>query len=292
MQITISIVDTLFKQKGREQEAQYACKILEAIFAHAHGAVDGLVAPALALCMHKLENSKELLLKLQILDVVGVICHYNPALFLQSLPNPEAVKSLLNFWLSHLEAMDDAPKHQKKSLLGLASLCLVPLEQMPPVLANGFPAVLQQQLGVLRNILESKDKKENKNNDDDESSEEEYDVFNGPEIEHFEELNDDQDVVDRDIGATFGDSLISLVNDEALDDPESFASPLDKIDVFVFVAHCYTHIAQRNQSFWQQFGASLPPVLGQTLQLSMAEAEQRFKKQQDEQQQKQQEQQR
>jgi hypothetical protein len=283
--MTLSIPEKLFSMQNMNVEGQYACKLLEGILAHSHGKIDAVVPDIIKMTVVKLFNTQSLALKLLLLDVVAVSCHYNTMMFLQTVNSmgTDAVGNLINFWLSHLPEMKKSKKHQKMAVVGLASLCQLPLTQMPQVLAQGFHAVLEQMLNVLGNVFAEQNAAQERKakraaetgnpdyNEEDDNSD--YDDFEDGVVD-FEALADDQDGDFADASFAAFQNEIEGLGEEIVDE-ENFSSPLDDIDAFICTANAFYQVSTLNAEFWQQFQASLRPELVQVLGLTMQEGQAR-----------------
>ncbi len=276
----LSIPEFLLMKKGQETESMYATKILEALLAHCRGRIDALVPNILKIVLTKLNISKSINLKLMLLDVVGLAAHYNPLLFLHSVEALGATQNTINIWLSHLPEMKLSAKHKKCALLGLSSMCLVPLSQMPSMLAQGFGAVLEQMLRMYSLIFEQQqqrqeNKKEAEESDDDDESD-------GDQVEQFEDLGEDGDHdFNEDEMKQFTDDIEAFDADgEQEVDEEMYESPLDDVDIFISGAQGFLALSNAHSQFWATFRNSLQnnEELSTTLQLVMQQAEERSKK--------------
>lgn len=185
-------------------------------------------------------------LKMGLLDNIGIACHYNPLLFCQILTAQpaEAVNRLFNIWLSYVKAMKNDFDVSKNAVLGLSSLCLIPIATLPEQWRSAMPGVL----GVLLNALtemskllaESGDQEQEEDEDEDQALF--HDIHEDADVYHPED-GGDADSEDIDDAADGGDedAPLDFLDDmeEAMlgtNDVDKFVSPLDDIDPFVFFA--------------------------------------------------------
>lgn len=274
LQLVLSMVTKAYADDNLKTEAKHTNKIMEAILAHCRGRVDHVIPGIVELCGNKLFVEEDLQFKLLICDVLGGAAYYNPSLFIQIIANfgPDFETKLFNYWLSHLDAMTGASKakHMKMSTLGLASLALLPLQQLPALLQNAFPELLVQVVKLLGNLKQSDDAES-----DEDEGEDYSDYEDDGEVLDVDEDEDNEAELENaaDFTRSIQENLQSLLDGDV--DAEMYSSPLDDVDPFVFFAQCLEAMAGANGQFYQNWNNGLPGEVKECLAMIMSEATQR-----------------
>jgi len=233
------------------------------------------VIPAIIqLVSNKLFTEKDLQFKFLICDVLGGAAYYNPRLFLSIVAGmgPEFEKNLFNHWLSHLEPMKGYPKHQKMSSLGLSSLSLVDLSATRDLQA-AFPQVLDQLLQLLQNL--HADTGDEGDDEDEEESDEDEGILDVDE----EQDNEDEMENVAEYTKSIQDNLANILEGNV--DAETFESPLDTVDPFVFFAQCLEQLSHQSGPVYQQWIRTLSPDNSATLSDLMNVAKEKKQKQEE-----------
>jgi hypothetical protein len=275
LELVLSMVTKVYSDNNMKTEAKHTNKLMETILAHCRGKVDHVIPAIIQLVSNKLFTEKDLQFKFLICDVLGGAAYYNPRLFLSIVAGmgPEFEKNLFNHWLSHLEHMKGCPKHQKMSALGLSSLALVDLSATRDLQA-AFPQVLEQLLLMLAN-LHAETGDEGDDIDEEESEEDEG-------ILDVDEEQDNEDEMENaaEYTKSIQDNLANILEGNV--DAETFESPLDDIDPFVFFAQCLQQLSLQSSSIYQQWVQTLSPEKSATLTELMNVAKEKKERQEEE----------
>lgn len=264
----LTICKSLIEDKEREDEdAKYAAKILETLLAHSKGKIDQYLPQIVQLVGCQLLEAKNLQLKLLFCDVLAGAAFYNPALFLETVKQggPDFEQKMFNYWLSHLPEMKKVQKHMKMSVLGLASLTMIPQSMLPAQLAKAFPTILNQIAVVLKELKVLADKEEK---DEDDSEEEVEEVLN---------LNDEDDVNDdalRERHEKLQEQLTTFLGPYDVEE-EIYTSPLDEVDPFVFFAHNLQIFSDQEPQVYQSWASAMDQGMKDEMNVLVAEAEKR-----------------
>jgi hypothetical protein len=292
LKLLLEMVNTIFQDKHMENECQHATFILEAILAHHRGKVDHIIEFTLQIATQKLFQTKNKDLGFVLIDVIGAACYYNPHLFISILSKDiPTLENTFNHWLSYVENSSKNERTLKFAVLGLSSLCQVPVKNLPETVVKGFPAIMELVIKALCHITEMQDASDDEEDEDDEDEDAEF----------FNDIGEDQDVPDeyevdaeaegandamtsaassktskpskiaytkqdadeellldklQGMSQEFKDQLIGMSDTNDLDD---FTSPLDDVDEFAYFGQCLTHLQQQETSLFNFWFNGLSP---------------------------------
>ena len=146
-----------------EVHCQLAVKLMESALAQHAGRVDHLyplyfrmlTQPLLALAALK-KNKKYQRLILALLDGVGALCYYSPALFLARCEEAGVTRTLFNVWLTYVDndAICSAFHHIRVACIALSKLSTLPFTQLPAVLVSAMPELLTLLVKRLRSAID------------------------------------------------------------------------------------------------------------------------------------------
>jgi hypothetical protein len=273
LELVLSMVQKVYTDDNMKTEAKHTNKLMETILAHCRGKVDHIIPAIIQLVSNKLFFEKDLQFKFLICDVLGGAAYYNPRLFLSVVVGmgPEFEKNLFNHWLSHLEHMKGYAKHQKMSSLGLSSLALVDLSTTRDLQA-AFPQVLEQLVLLLTSLHEDT------GDEGDEEEEEESDDEGILDVDEEQDNEDDMENV-AEYTKNVQDNLANILEGNV--DAETYESPLDDVDPFVFFAQCLQQLSQQS-GMYQQWVQTLSPEKSTKLSDLMNVAKERREKESEE----------
>jgi hypothetical protein len=195
----------------------------------------------------------------------------------------EFTQQLFNRWLSHLPAMQKSITHEKMAVLGLSSLCMTPLGAAPRPLQVAFADILAELIKVLASLKHDEDqeaaREAAKKSADDEAAEEDR-ADNA-----LKDLGEDEDAEEEkynieEYARKIQKAVLGQAENEM--DNDTFESPVDDVDPFIFFAQCLQVLREREKAFYDHWAASLSPELAGAVQSHVAEASERQKAVQEE----------
>jgi hypothetical protein len=262
LQVVLSMVTKSFSDENLVFQAKHCTQLMESILAHCKGRIDQVIPGVVTIVGEKLfelgGTGKELQLVLHLCDVLGAAAYYNPQLLISIVQQkgPEFEKKLFNYWLSHLEPMNEeaAAQHQKMAVIGLGSVMRVPRAQLPQLLLNAMPEVLVLVVKVLKSLKDNE-------GEEDEGEDEEEGGYDSQEEEEILDLNEDADNEDGDYKQIqaytekIQDNLADILEGDVGE--ADYETPLDSVDPFMYFAECTQQMAA-NDGFYQQWYEALP----------------------------------
>jgi hypothetical protein len=195
----MSMCHKILSDDYMEVEAQYAAKVAETLLSACRGQLDAYYSPLFRMICGKMVKCESLPLKFLLLNALASAAYYNPEMFLAECQATNSTADLINFWMSHCEKMTGAFQ-RKAAVLGLGSLCLVPMARQPPVLAGGMDKVLSMILTLLEEVEEDSEEGDDEDDavdgfEEDEDEDDDDDDDRDPR-EDFNEVDEDEDAVD------------------------------------------------------------------------------------------------
>jgi hypothetical protein len=262
LQVVLSMVTKSFSDENLVFQAKHCTQLMESILAHCKGRIDQVIPGVVTIVGEKLfelgGTGKELQLVLHLCDVLGAAAYYNPQLLVSIVQQkgPEFEKKLFNYWLSHLEPMNEeaAAQHQKMAVIGLGSVMRVPRAQLPQLLLNAMPEVLVLVVKVLKSLKDNE-------GEEDEGEDGEEGGYDSQEEEEILDLNEDVDNEDGDYKQIqaytekIQDNLAEILEGDVGE--ADYETPLDSVDPFMYFAECTQQMAA-NDGFYQQWYEALP----------------------------------
>jgi hypothetical protein len=289
---TMSMCQKIFNTEGMEVETQYASKIVETLFAACIGRIDSYYSGLFRMLVGRLLKSNSNSLNFLLLNGVATAAHYNPQLFLAECVATNSTVALFNVWMSHCLELKTCVLYFSDSLafvspftsysclllssnfqrriavLGLGSLCKIPIAQQPPELASEFHKVLL----MMMQLLEQKEEQSESGDDDEDIDDEEFDDIDdedfgddddedGDPRHRFNEVDEDEDVVvegDAEYLKMLSEKMKNGFGDFSSDiDDSDFESPLDNVNHYIFWAMAMQTFSQQNPQAIAAWTASL-----------------------------------
>jgi importin-7 len=269
LQMLVQACIRLLSEEQMLIEGQYACKLLETILYHSKGKVNPAIEPITKAVVQRLLNpntSRDVHLVFCNLDVLAALCYYNPHMFLGLIHKANVIDKVFAEWISRLGEMQSY-KHHRMAVLGLSSLCQIPVNELPPSLKQGFPAVLNNVLEVmgvlcvpngneelhddakqasLRTVALANDAAEHDSDADDAD----VDVAYDEDVQAFHDLDENDDFDEMALTDGVQQAIDEMYQYDYHEvDEANFTSPIDDVDEVLYFSDAMRALNGHSHSF-------------------------------------------
>ncbi|TIB90206.1 ARM repeat-containing protein [Wallemia mellicola] len=241
-----------------ETDRVVASQLIESVLLHLPGQVDDALPLIIGTAMKKLDpkDTHTKALRLHLLETVINALNYNPVISLGILEEANATTTFFNTWMSNIGLFTRV--HDKKLVVvGICSLMQLSVDQTPPSVQSGWPALFGGLLDIIEQLpqaIAERDELKERAGEYPEEDEEDLDFA----TEDIDGADDEGDIVDEEneylevLAAEAqrmaaeqqqqGKGMGTDIDDDFDDDDEleeelTFESPLDNFDVFVRFKH-------------------------------------------------------
>ncbi|EOQ99370.1 hypothetical protein E3P89_02255 [Wallemia ichthyophaga] len=246
-----------------EQDRLVASQLIESVLLHLPGQVDDALPLIIGTAMKQLDPkiTRTKSLRLHLLETIINSIIYNPVITLSILEQAGATATFFTTWMSNINLFSRV--HDKKLVVvGVCSLMQLTVEQTPPSVQSGWPALFAALLDIVEQLpqaINERDELKERAGEFQDDEEEDFDFA----ADDVDGGDDEGDIVDEDneylevlaaeaqrlageqqqkgkgMGAELGEDDYDD-DDEDLEEELTFESPLDSIDVFVRFKHRLT----------------------------------------------------
>ena len=252
------VAKTLGEDRSSELECRKSLSLLMSVLLHCKGHIDAYLPLINDITLAKLGQqvkSENPLTRIVCFQVLGSALWYNPLLELQELEKRAVTQEVFSQWIQDSEKMEKwLPR--KLSVLGLASVMLLPTSSLPHTISSSLPQLLAAAVQITERMREDAEGHDEEGEGEDCHIEEDVEEDDECEDEGFGE---DEDVTD-DAHVAYVQALSKLNrggNDISKflvgedwdqdddDDDEDYTSPIDEVDQLLFLSDALKVAFQR-----------------------------------------------
>lgn len=239
-----------------------------------HGKVDGYISTINEIILGKLGqvvNSDVPLTRISIYQVLGSALYYNPQLELAELEKREVTQQVFQKWMEDAATKDMSDRWlpRKLSILGLASVLVIPAASLPAPIQTSLPSLIDF---MIRTTISLKQEAEAGQPE----AQEENNLIEAAEKEEVGDVDagfgEDEDVTNE-VDESYRKALQGVTSwddemakfllggdwDDSEDIDEDFTSPLDRVDELLFLNDTLKGAFSREPEAYQQVQAAMSP---------------------------------
>lgn len=250
---TVKYIDLVFsmvkktnsENRAIDSERRKALSLYMTILHNCHGLIDNYI-PAINEeilgCLRQSTDEKEHLTRIAMFQVIGSALHYNPKLELEELEKRGVTEDVFTLWIKDSDQMESWLS-RKITVLGFASIMLLPASSLPPKIASGISHIIACSTRLME-LMET----ESQIADPEEDIGEVRNVQNDDEdVRGFGEDEDVHNVDDEPYINSLHDEFARFLigDDWENEDDDDYVSPIDDIDTLLFYTESLTNAFQR-----------------------------------------------
>ncbi len=260
--IFIMVRKTTTEHRAMKSEVRKALSLYMCILHNCRDMVDNYLPAINDDILKELSQSADdqsLLMRITIFQIIGSALHYNPKLQLDELERRGVTEQVFSQWIKDSEQMQSWLS-RKITVLGLASILLLPTTSLSPTIVSGIPHIIWCMTNLMEEMEADSQNPgggDEEQEHDDFGQEDEYDINGFTENEDV--LCDDDDdpylnAILKNARAVEDDFAKFLLGDDWDDenDDDDYISPIDDIDTLTFYVNTMKSIFQREPTVRKQ----------------------------------------